>query len=280
MFSLARPLSAPARECRAVRNGARAAVGESSRAGGARARLAGERCVGHAGSGQFADRRAIGRLIPRLKDDATDIELPSAGSIIPYDENAASTMARSMMSWSRRPESACGKTVAHTEARKTAQVGSTRDKVKRAVRETVKWGGAVLTVLLLVVWIGSGWWGVTWYAPWHYALVCEASRLMVIEPPGPAPWFGIGEFEFKRSTALSGWWFDGGAISGQRFVIIPLWPLPLLSLLATAAAWRADAKYLRRAREGACLACGYDRAALAAGAVCPECGAGDAATSA
>ena len=36
-------------------------------------------------------------------------------------------------------------------------MGSTRDKLKWAGRKTVKWGGAVLTVLLLVVWIGSGW---------------------------------------------------------------------------------------------------------------------------
>ena len=27
------------------------------------------------------------------------------------------------------------------------------------IRKTIKWGGAVVTVLLVVVWIGSGWWG-------------------------------------------------------------------------------------------------------------------------
>ena len=37
-------------------------------------------------------------------------------------------------------------------------MGSTRDTLKRRVRKTVKWGGLVLTVLLVVVWIGSGWW--------------------------------------------------------------------------------------------------------------------------
>ena len=36
----------------------------------------------------------------------------------------------------------------------------------------------------------------------------------------------------------------------------------------------ADAKYLRGVREGACPACGYDRAGLAAISECPECGAG------
>ena len=69
------------------------------------------------------------------------------------------------------------------------------------------------------------------------------------------------------------WGFNYYALRGLHKVMVPLWFPALLSLLATAAAWRADAKYLRRAREGACLACGYDRAGLAAGAVCPECGA-------
>ncbi len=30
------------------------------------------------------------------------------------------------------------------------------------IRKTIKWGGAVVTVLLVVVWIGSGWWWVHW----------------------------------------------------------------------------------------------------------------------
>ena len=56
------------------------------------------------------------------------------------------------------------------------------------------------------------------------------------------------------------------------FFAMPRWFPCLLSLLATVAAWRFDAKYLRRVREGACPACGYDRAGLAAGSLCPECG--------
>ncbi len=69
------------------------------------------------------------------------------------------------------------------------------------------------------------------------------------------------------------WSFEHATTPRLSYWFVPLWPLPLLSLLATAAAWRADAKYLRRARDGACLKCGYDRAGLAAGVVCPECGA-------
>ncbi len=31
------------------------------------------------------------------------------------------------------------------------------------IRKTIKWGGAVVTVLLVVVWGGSGWWDVVWF---------------------------------------------------------------------------------------------------------------------
>ena len=72
-------------------------------------------------------------------------------------------------------------------------------------------------------------------------------------------------------------WGCSASFGAVRVVAIPLWLPALLSLLATATAWRADAKCLRRAREGACPACGYDRAGLAAGAVCPECGSAAAA---
>ena len=56
-------------------------------------------------------------------------------------------------------------------------------------------------------------------------------------------------------------------------VIVPFWQLVIPTMAAALFAWLVDAKYLRRAREGACPACGYDRAGLAAGVVCPECGA-------
>jgi len=151
-------------------------------------------------------------------------------------------------------------------------VGSKRDKLKRRVRKTVKWGGAVLTVLLVVVWIGSAWWVVVWTdAGGSYGL--QGGQAVFSEPqillePG---------LTFFRVRAIGprpfAWWFDRSqGFSGRYWHFIPLWPLPLLSLLATAAASRADAKYLRRVRVGLCAKCGYDRAGLVAGAVCPECG--------
>jgi len=55
-------------------------------------------------------------------------------------------------------------------------------------------------------------------------------------------------------------------------VDVPMW-IPLGVLLgATSGAWWLDAAARRRARVGLCAACGYERAGLAPGAVCPECG--------
>ncbi|MEX2220074.1 MAG: hypothetical protein WD749_15085 [Phycisphaerales bacterium] len=62
----------------------------------------------------------------------------------------------------------------------------------------------------------------------------------------------------------------------------PIWRGFLLDTGVYAAAWLGVLLLIRwrplrcaaRARRGQCAACGYDRAGLAAGAACPECGAG------
>lgn len=68
------------------------------------------------------------------------------------------------------------------------------------------------------------------------------------------------------------WWFSWAFGAAGFQVMIPLWFPALLSLFATALAWRADAKHTCRARLGHCTECGYDRAGLAPVAPCPECG--------
>ncbi len=152
-------------------------------------------------------------------------------------------------------------------------MGSTRDNLKRRVRKTVKWGGAGLTVLLLVVWIGSGWFYVT------CGLQSRDELGLAYGGNSYSPAMGITHvvdngwrYGPLRSPEIF-WEINWSAVWPDPYFSVPLWPAVLLSLLATAAAWRADLKYLRRVREGACAGCGYDRAGLAAGAVCPECGA-------
>jgi hypothetical protein len=58
-------------------------------------------------------------------------------------------------------------------------------------------------------------------------------------------------------------------------VFVALGVPALACALAAAWAWWPDVRAWRaRRREGKCPACGYDRAGLAAGANCPECGKG------
>jgi len=73
-------------------------------------------------------------------------------------------------------------------------------------------------------------------------------------------------------------------VAGRLWVIpwkhhVPLWALDLPILLlaaipicARAIARRRDALKHRRVQAGLCPTCGYNRAGIAAGAVCPECG--------
>ena len=136
----------------------------------------------------------------------------------------------------------------------------------------MKWGGAGLTVLLVVVWIGSAWKEFVWLTRWDWSANVVAGRVFVMSPYAEAPSDCRNQCDFVSHPFRFAWWFKQGLQGTGFYCFLPLWPAALLSLLATAAAWRADAKYLRRVREGACPACGYDRAGLAAGAVCPECG--------
>ncbi len=137
----------------------------------------------------------------------------------------------------------------------------------------MKWGGAGLTVLLVVVLVVSGWVsvarvGATGFNVWVMDGGFGASIPWTPEREGIAYW--ENDYATRPRFKWGFVWESGWGATGFHFA---LWPAALLSLLPTFAAWRADTKHLRRAREGACPACGYNRAGLAPGAVCPECGA-------
>ncbi len=144
------------------------------------------------------------------------------------------------------------------------------------LRASVKWCGSVLSLLLLTVWIGSNWWGV--------------SRIDVHATRGATAWYiGAGQVRFTR---LGVTWirqvplnltrttapFDVGWDLADLFsppvteVHVPLWWPLVAAVGATAQAWRPDIRTWRRARRGECLVCGYDLAGAAGGAACPECG--------
>lgn len=60
------------------------------------------------------------------------------------------------------------------------------------------------------------------------------------------------------------WWPEWGGLAGDTAA----WGTPWLGVFVLAGRWRRA----RRRGRGLCLACGYSRAGLPAGASCPECG--------
>lgn len=136
----------------------------------------------------------------------------------------------------------------------------------------MKWVGAAATILLLVVWIGSRWHRFESFNGAGYGLGVTGGQLLILQPLVDLPWDWHWSFQTYEELALFGWWFDRNRWPHSQVTQVPLWFPALISLLATAAAWRADFAHRRRARAGTCSSCNYDRAGLAPNAVCPECG--------
>ncbi|MFO0857474.1 MAG: hypothetical protein U0640_08995 [Phycisphaerales bacterium] len=141
------------------------------------------------------------------------------------------------------------------------------------IRKFFKWGGVGLSVLLVALWIGSA------YAYWgkiecgQYAWTAMHGYFVIYGSDSSAPSlplnFEYGPMPFKGMQ----WWGVVAVSMNGTAYNIPLWPFVLISIAATAAAWRMDTLAQRRNRQGKCKACGYDRGGLAAGAPCPECNA-------
>ncbi len=140
------------------------------------------------------------------------------------------------------------------------------------IRKTVKWGGAVVTVLLAVVWIGSAWWAISWYRQRGISFIVVNGCLDVEDRLGrPWPTELLG-WEVRPHDPHFRWSLDWASRSSVWLISVPLWMPLALSVIVTAAAWRLDTLARRRARMNLCPKCNYDRTGLAAGVVCPECG--------
>jgi len=137
----------------------------------------------------------------------------------------------------------------------------------------MKWSGAVLTVLLLVVWVGSAWWGCTLFVPTSLMASVIGGRLY-IEHREPASflWSKVQWDGPYRTSFQFGWWFarqtlsnPGGSVTTTTS--IPLWSPVVVLGAPTVMLWYRD----RRRQPGLCIACGYDLRG-ADHNVCPECG--------
>ena len=141
------------------------------------------------------------------------------------------------------------------------------------IRKAVKWGGAAATVLLVVVWIGSGC-GFLEYRTASgrvWGILAGGITVERHSAPGGAPL--PAQWMSGRTPYHMGW--NGGVSENPPWwwgLFVPLWPFAVVSAICTAAAWRLDTLARRRARLNLCPKCSYDRTGLAPGAFCPECG--------
>ncbi|HMN40148.1 MAG TPA: hypothetical protein PKE29_04835 [Phycisphaerales bacterium] len=142
------------------------------------------------------------------------------------------------------------------------------------IRKTIKWGGAAVTVLLVVVWAGSRWWNAGYEAD-RWVVGAVGGRLhLSTYAPGSTAILG-GWYVLRQARRFEGWqWgFSHDVFGYLESWAVPMWPLPLLSGASALLAWRLDT-LARRARLGRCPKCNYDRTGLSPAAVCPECGKG------
>ena len=143
------------------------------------------------------------------------------------------------------------------------------------IRKTIKWGGASTTLLLVVVWLTSGWGFVSYSPDGSSGIGLSAGRVWV----QTSRYYGVADgFDYGRSID-GGWHFElwpwrfCGPFPAPFLVYIPLWPLIVLLLIPTGLAWRLDQLATRGADFSQCQTCHYNLTGLPANSPCPECGA-------
>ncbi len=147
------------------------------------------------------------------------------------------------------------------------------------IRKAVKWGGAAITLTLLVVWIASGWMNTSCALPRHGRVVLRDGRVSFYKPDPKVVWggdvvsvTGRGVLIREQESDNFKWWVSSDTDSFGLRVAMPLWLPAAAWMFVTLAAWRPEIVARRRARAGRCRGCNYDRTGLAAETVCPECG--------
>lgn len=139
------------------------------------------------------------------------------------------------------------------------------------IRKTVKWGGLVVTVLLVAAWIGSVFWWVAWNKEnWEVRL---SGGSMLIENTSSRsrvfPTVMYGQAAVWRQHP---WWPSWSFTPWYERVQVPVWVLVFPALVITMAAWRINMLARRGTLTPLCRKCGYDRTGLSPETVCPECG--------
>ena len=80
--------------------------------------------------------------------------------------------------------------------------------MRKPSRNTIKWSGTVLTVMLVVVWVGSAWWAAGFLLPPTVSLFVFAGRVNI---GWKEPWSIIpvdGLWQCAQHSFPFSWWFD------------------------------------------------------------------------
>lgn len=139
----------------------------------------------------------------------------------------------------------------------------------------VKWGGLVASVVLLLVWVGSGcMFARCFTADRHFTITLASGQvhLLMVDGPQANRSFDLDQYFVTRRFSMDLW--PSAEVHAGFFwrFGLPSW-LPLIGvLIPTGVAWRNDRRASHIERANTCLKCGYDFCGLPVGVVCPECG--------
>ena len=145
------------------------------------------------------------------------------------------------------------------------------------IRKTIKWGGAAVTVLLLVVWVVSYRWSPMLHdGGSNVAMIVDGTLTVGTDMPGFPAGFEVIDVSFVAPNHLS--WFGKWGWSSDRWgrsIQVPIWTPLVFIVGGTLVAWRLDTLARRHERAHLCPKCNYDRTGLAHDAKCSECGSGE-----
>lgn len=150
----------------------------------------------------------------------------------------------------------------------------------------LKWAGAGMCAVILAAWFASGWFGsivqtLEHERLWDFEVVGGRLCLARVDfgPPGSVSGSEFHSSVTKRKTPTPAWDWSisrevhvNPGLPNDYFIEVPLHvPLALIALV-TGGLFGNDTRRRRTAGTNRCAKCGYDRAGLAEGAACPECG--------
>lgn len=153
---------------------------------------------------------------------------------------------------------------------------------RRHIRTILRWTLTVVMVVLVMVWVGSGWYylrgplsstvGKSKYT--HFVIWDRGVCTIAISGGDGSPLIDLNHGWVLNKTVsveLPLWKWEFERIGAGVWVQFPLWLFVLLFAIPTTMLW---VSHIRARRRGpyACVKCGYDTRGLAGTQTCPECG--------